>query len=161
MSKGSPNPSDSDDSDIEIRIPIAKKAKEESPVQVEATKDSEVITTRKEKEGEKEGEEKTASEDQEKHALHELIRTRLSKKSGYKPDLSWVFVLDCNRQKAAQTPRRDVHVFEVSKDRGGTEEDDGADPIHHGRARCVERHSCRSEESTESNIQQVRESGRV
>ena len=104
MSKGSPNPSDSDDSDIEIRIPIAKKAKEESPVQVEATKGSEVITTKKEKEGEKEGEEKTASEDQEKHALHELIRTRLSKKSGYKPDLSWVFVLDCNRQKAAQTP---------------------------------------------------------
>ena len=160
MSKGSPNPSDSDDSDIEIRIPIAKKAKEESPVQVEATKDSEVVITQNEKE-EKEREEGTASEDQEKHALHELIRTRLSKKSGYKPDLSCVFVLDCNRQKAAQTPRRDVHVFEVSKDRGGTEEDDGADPIHHGRARCVERHSCRSEESTESNIQQVRDSGRV
>lgn len=160
MSKSSSNPSDSDDSDIEIRLPIAKKVKEESSVQVETTKESEVVITQNEK-GEKEGEEKTASEDQEKHALHELIRTRLSKKSGYKPDLSWVFVLDCNRQKAAQTPRRDVHVFEVSKDRGGTEEDDGADPIHHGRARCVERHSCRSEESTESNIQQVRDSGRV
>lgn len=160
MSKSSSNPSDSDDSDIEIRLPIAKKAKEESSVQVETTKESEVVITQNEKE-EKEREEGTASEDQEKHALHELIRTRLSKKSGYKPDLSCVFVLDCNRQKAAQTPRRDVHVFEVSKDRGGTEEDDGADPIHHGRARCVERHSCRSEESTESNIQQVRDSGRV
>lgn len=160
MSKSSSNPSDSDDSDIEIRLPIAKKVKEESSVQVETTKESEVVITQNEKE-EKEREEGTASEDQEKHALHELIRTRLSKKSGYKPDLSCVFVLDCNRQKAAQTPRRDVHVFEVSKDRGGTEEDDGADPIHHGRARCVERHSCRSEESTESNIQQVRESGRV
>ena len=160
MSKGSPNPSDSDDSDIEIRIPIAKKVKEESSVQVETTKESEVVITQNEKE-EKEREEGTASEDQEKHALHELIRTRLSKKSGYKPDLSWVFVLDCNRQKAAQTPRRDVHVFEVSKDRGGAEENDGADPIHHGRARCVERHSCRGEESTESNIQQVRDSGRV
>lgn len=160
MSKSSSNPSDSDDSDIEIRLPIAKKVKEESSVQVETTKESEVVITQNEKE-EKEREEGTASEDQEKHALHELIRTRLSKKSGYKPDLSWVFVLDCNRQKAAQTPRRDVHVFEVSKDRGGTEEDDGADPIHHGRARCVERHSCRSEESTESNIQQVRDSGRV
>lgn len=152
MSKSSSNPSDSDDSDIEIRLPIAKKVKEESSVQVETTKESEVVITQNEKE-EKEREEGTASEDQEKHALHELIRTRLSKKSGYKPDLSCVFVLDCNRQKAAQTPRRDVHVFEVSKDRGGTEEDDGADPIHHGRARCVERHSCRSEESTESNIQ--------
>ena len=160
MSKSSSNPSDSDDSDIEIRLPIAKKVKEESSVKVETTKESEVVITQNEKE-EKEREEGTASEDQEKHALHELIRTRLSKKSGYKPDLSWVFVLDCNRQKAAQTPRRDVHVFEVSKDRGGTEEDDGADPIHHGRARCVERHSCRSEESTESNIQQVRDSGRV
>ncbi len=160
MSKSSSNPSDSDDSDIEIRLPIAKKVKEESSVQVETTKESEVVITQNEKE-EKEREEGTASEDQEKHALHELIRTRLSKKSGYKPDLSCVFVLDCNRQKAAQTPRRDVHVFEVSKDRGGTEEDDGADPIHHGRARCVERHSCRSEESTESNIQQVRDSGRV
>lgn len=160
MSKSSSNPSDSDDSDIEIRLPIAKKVKEESSVQVETTKESEVVITQNEKE-EKEREEGTASDDQEKHALHELIRTRLSKKSGYKPDLSCVFVLDCNRQKAAQTPRRDVHVFEVSKDRGGTEEDDGADPIHHGRARCVERHSCRSEESTESNIQQVRDSGRV
>lgn len=160
MSKSSSNPSDSDDSDIEIRLPIAKKVKEESSVQVETTKESEVVIMQNEKE-EKEREEGTASEDQEKHALHELIRTRLSKKSGYKPDLSCVFVLDCNRQKAAQTPRRDVHVFEVSKDRGGTEEDDGADPIHHGRARCVERHSCRSEESTESNIQQVRDSGRV
>lgn len=160
MRKSSSNPSDSDDSDIEIRLPIAKKVKEESSVQVETTKESEVVITQNEKE-EKEREEGTASEDQEKHALHELIRTRLSKKSGYKPDLSCVFVLDCNRQKAAQTPRRDVHVFEVSKDRGGTEEDDGADPIHHGRARCVERHSCRSEESTESNIQQVRDSGRV
>ena len=160
MSKSSSNPSDSDDSDIEIRLPIAKKVKEESSVQVETTKESEVVITQNEKE-EKEREEGTASEDQEKHALHELIRTRLSKKSGYKPDLSCVFVLDCNRQKVAQTPRRDVHVFEVSKDRGGTEEDDGADPIHHGRARCVERHSCRSEESTESNIQQVRDSGRV
>lgn len=160
MSKSSSNPSDSDDSDIEIRLPIAKKVKEESSVQVETTKESEVVITQNEKE-EKEREEGTASEDQEKHALHELIRTRLSKKSGYKPDLSCVFVLDCNRQKAAQPPRRDVHVFEVSKDRGGTEEDDGADPIHHGRARCVERHSCRSEESTESNIQQVRDSGRV
>lgn len=160
MSKSSSNPSDSDDSDIEIRLPIAKKVKEESSVQVETTKESEVVITQNEKE-EKEREEGTASEDQEKHALHELIRTRLSKKSGYKPDLSCVFVLDCNRQKAAQTPRRNVHVFEVSKDRGGTEEDDGADPIHHGRARCVERHSCRSEESTESNIQQVRDSGRV
>lgn len=160
MSKSSSNPSDSDDSDIEIRLPIAKKVKEESSVQVETTKESEVVITQNEKE-EKEREKGTASEDQEKHALHELIRTRLSKKSGYKPDLSCVFVLDCNRQKAAQTPRRDVHVFEVSKDRGGTEEDDGADPIHHGRARCVERHSCRSEESTESNIQQVRDSGRV
>ena len=160
MSKSSSNPSDSDDSDIEIRLPIAKKVKEESSVQVETTKESEVVITQNEKE-EKEREEKTANEDQEKHALHELIRTRLSKKSGYKPDLSCVFVLDCNRQKAAQTPRRDVHVFEVSKDRGGTEENDGADPIYHGRARCVERHSCRGEESAESNIQQVRDSGRV
>ena len=108
---------------------------------METTKESEVTTTKNENEEKKEGGEGTTSEDQEKHALHELIRTRLSKKSGYKPDLSCVFVLDCNRQKATQTPRRDVHVFEVSKDRGGAEENDGTDPLRHGRARCVERHS--------------------
>ena len=83
---------------------------------MEATKESDPGSARNEKEEEKQRGQEAGNEDKVKHTLHELIRLRLSKKSGYKPDLSYFFVIRRDRQKAAQASRRDLHLFELSKD---------------------------------------------
>lgn len=88
MIKEDCNSSTSDDSDIEIQLPITVKRNHVD----ESLRDEPMrkrIENAEEKEKEKEHQkEDGAGGNEEKETLHKTIRERLSKKSGYKPDLS-------------------------------------------------------------------------
>lgn len=88
MTREDPSASTSDDSDIEIQLPIAMKrnhADMSSSIETAQKRIASVAKKNTEEEQEKRGE---TGGDADKEALHKTIRDRLSKKSGYNPDLS-------------------------------------------------------------------------
>lgn len=88
MTKEDCNASASDDSDIEIQLPITIKRNHVD----ESLRDEPLrkrIETAEKKETAKENPKEEGTDgNEEKETLHKTIRERLSKKSGYKPDLS-------------------------------------------------------------------------
>ena len=88
MTREDPDASTSDDSDIEIQLPIAvKRNRSDMPESTETTQ-KRIAAVEKKKSEEEQEQREEAGGDAEKEALHKTIRDRLSKKSGYKPDLS-------------------------------------------------------------------------
>ena len=88
MTREDPGASTSDDSDIEIQLPIAVKRNHADMSSSTETVQKRIASVAKKNTEEEQGNREGTGGDADKEALHKTIRDRLSKKSGYKPDLS-------------------------------------------------------------------------